>query len=352
VTKWNLQNIKRRDSFALLGGAAALLGGASIFGSHVKSHPTQVNDLIPLRILGTGSGWSASEIVIMAENKGFFKKEGLILEQVILPSEELTIALDAGITDFVPNSYYIYYINVKDKGLIGHQVVSTAPYLDPRLPNGGLFVKEDSAIYNADDLRGKTVGLTVLQFASSWFTLAYLERAGIKGDDVNLVAVPGPLHEQVLSRGNVDAVYTTGAVEATMLRRGGYRRIFTTGDIAGRTISIGSTIVRDDFLKSNPETVRRYVTAIANTIDWANKNQDELIDFGIKTGRVNAKLAPFIYSPNGSGDYSLLRWPEHGLQSRDDVQFWIDVCENIEIVPKNKFKPEDIFTDQFNMFST
>lgn len=335
----------RRDSFGLLGAGAFGLGGV------IRPHPTRASDLIPLRILGSGGGWIASEIVILAEEKGFFRKEGLLLDLVILPAERLTIALDGGITDFVPNAHYIYFLNIKDKGMKARQVVSTTPYSDPRLSSGGLFVRESSGIFGPADLRGKTIGVTVLQFAPSWFTLAYLLKAGLKQDDVNLIAIPGPQQQQVLVRGDVDAVYASGAVEASLRRRGGFRKLFATTDIAGRRISSGSTIVRDDFIARNVDVVRRYVTAIANTIEWANHSQDEILHFAIKTGRVNAALAPFLYSPDGNGDYSVWRWPDHGLQNRDDVKFWVDVAEQIKIVKKGKFSPEDICTDEFNSFA-
>lgn len=338
-------DVSRRESFDMLTGAALASVGA-LMPSVARS-----SNLIPLRIMGSGNGWSASEIVILAEENGFFRKEGLRLDLVLLPAERLTIALEGGITDFVPNAYYIYFLNIKDKGLKGRQVVSTAPYLDPRLPSGGLFVREDSRIRSAADLRGKTIGVTVLQFASAWFTLAYALKAGLKRDEINLTAIPGPQHEQVLSSGDVDAVYTSGAVEASLLRRGGFRKLFTTTDIAERRISVGSTIVKDDFIKSNPDTVRRYVTAIGNTIEWANRNQEEIFHFAIKTGKVNAALAPFLYTPNGSGDYSVLRWPDHGLQSRDDVKFWIDLAEKIGVARQGKFSPDDIYTDQFNPYA-
>ncbi|WBJ98506.1 ABC transporter substrate-binding protein [Methylocystis parvus] len=334
--------LSRRDAIQALSGGAIALGGA------LRSRPARASELIPVRILGSGNGWSASEIVILAEENGFFRREGLRLDLVLLPAERLTIALEGGITDFVPNAYYIYFLNIKDKGLKGRQIVSTTPYLDPRLPSGGLFVREDSRITDAAGLRGKTIGVTVLQFASAWFTLAYLQKAGLKQEDINLIAIPGPQHEQVLASGDVDAVYTSGAVEATLLRRGGFRKLFTTTDISGRRISLGSTIVKDDFIKSNPDTVRRYVTAINNTIEWANRNQEEIFHYAIKTGKVNAALAPYLYTPNGNGDYSVLRWPDHGLQNYDDVKFWIEVGEKIGIAQKGRFTPEDIYTDQFN----
>ncbi|MBG0808282.1 ABC transporter substrate-binding protein [Methylosinus sp. H3A] len=301
--------------------------------------------------MGSGNGWSASEIVVLAEEFGFFRKEGLRLDLIILPPERLTIALEGGITDFIPNAYYIYFLNIRDKGMKARQVVSTTPYLDARLPSGGLFVREDSRIREASDLRGKTIGVTVLQFASAWFTLAYAARAGLKREDLNLTAIPGPHHQQVLTNGDVDAVYTIGAVEATLLKKGEFRRLFATSDLVGRRISLGSTIVKEEFMKSNPDVVRRYVTAIGNTIEWANRSQDEIVRYAIKNGKVNSALAPYLYSSNGSGDYSALRWPDHGLQDRDDVNLWIEMAENIGIANPRRFKAEDIYTDRFNPYA-
>lgn len=338
-------NDMTRRHFNLLMGAAAASPG--VFGPSVARSA----NLIPLRIMGSGNGWSASEIVIIAEEFGFFRKEGLRLDLIILPAERLTIALEGGITDFIPNAYYIYFINIRDKGMKARQVVSTTPYLDPRLPSGGLFVREDSPIRVAADLRGKTIGVTVLQFASAWFTLAYALKAGLKRDDLNLTAIPGPLHQQVLTSGDVDAVYTSGAVEATLTRKGGFRKLFATTDIVDRRISLGSTIVKQDFMRANPDIVRRYVAAIGNTIEWANRNQDEIFHYAIKTGKVNPALAPFLYTPKGEGDYSVLRWPDHGLQNRDDVKFWIELSEKIGIAKAGRFEPDDIFTDRFNSYA-
>lgn len=335
----------RRGSLSILGAAALGLASGG------KPHPARASALIPVRVLGSGAGWNASEIVIMAEEKGFFRREGLALDIIIMPAEQLTIALDAGVTDFIPNAAYIYFLNIKDRGMRARQIVSTIPYLDPQLPNGALFVREDSKIRSAADLRGKTIGMTVLQFASAWYTLAYMQKAGVRRDEVDFIALPAPQHEQVLVRGDVDGVYTNGAVEASLRKKGGFRQLFTTADIPGRRICHGSTIVRDDFIASRPDVVRRYVTAIANAIEWANRNQDEIVHFGISTGRVNAGLAPFLYSPNGNRDYSFWRWPEQGLQNRDDVEFWMNTAEQIKIMKKGKFTAADIYTDQFNPFA-
>lgn len=70
--------------------------------------PAQAGGLIPIRILGQSAGWGSSGSVIVADVKGFFRKEGLQLELVYLPIEKYTMALESGVTDFLPNADCIY----------------------------------------------------------------------------------------------------------------------------------------------------------------------------------------------------------------------------------------------------
>lgn len=334
----------RRTILRLLpsaGVAAALTGrAAAVRGA----------DLIPIRIFDSVNRWGSFETVLVADAKGFFRKEGLQLELVKLPPEQYTIAIDSGVTDFSPTADYIYFVNVLDKGLAAQQVIASSPYIDPRRANDGLFVLEKSAIHSPADLKGKTVGLTGLQFSGAWYTLDYLGRAGLRRDDVTYVAIPALQQEQVLVRGDVDAIYAFSPIDAMLRRKGGYRQLFSTADIPGRRILRGATMVKDEFIRKSPDTVRRYVAALANTIEWANRTQGEVVDIGIKLGRLDPALAPYVYTLDGKGDYSVLTWPEHGLQNADDITFWLGVAERQDVVPAGKLKVQTLYTDRFNPY--
>jgi ABC-type nitrate/sulfonate/bicarbonate transport system substrate-binding protein len=335
----------RRAALQLIGGTTAALATLP------SRRPAWGRELVPIRILGQASGWGSSESVIVADVKGFFRKEGLQLELVYLPIEKYTMALESGVTDFSPNADYIYFVNVRDKELNARQVVSSSPYIDPRRPNDGLFVLEDSPIHGPADLRGKTIAVASVQFSSSWYTLEYISRAGLRRQDINLIAIPPFQHEQALLGRHVDAIYAYQPIDAMLRRKGGYRQLFSTADISGRRIQRAATMVKNELIERNPDIVRRYVAAIANAIEWANKNQDEVVRIGIDRGALDPKLAPYIYTLDGKGDYSVLKWPEHGVQNADDIEFWLQIAERREVVPKGRFKASDLFTDEFNPYA-
>ena len=307
--------------------------------------------LITFRMLDQPQLWACMESIVVADKKGFFEREGLKLEYVPLPPEQYTVSLDSGVTDFAPCADYAYFINVLDKGLKVKEIVSSHPLIEPRGPGDGLFVRADSPIKSPRDLKGKTIGMLNLSFSSAWFTLDYLGRAGLGRDDVTYIAVPYAQEEQVLKGGEIDALYAFQPLAAQLDKRGGFRELFQLSDLPGRVITRGGTMAKVEFIESHPDIVRKYVTAIAKADDWGSEHPDEVVKIGIESGRLPAELAPWTYNKEGKPDYSTLHWSPHGLQNDRDVQYWIDLDEREGIVPKGKFKPSDIYTNEFNPFS-
>lgn len=307
---------------------------------------------LPVRIIDSPQlPWSNGfELIDVADAKGFFKAEGLDFVRVPLPPDQYTVAIDAGLTDFAPYADYAYFINVRDKGIPVKEVVASSLLIDPKIGGDGLFVPENSPIKTPEDLKGKKVGMTNLSWSSAWFTLDFLGKKGLGKDDVTYVAVPPAQQEQTLLRGDIDALYAFGPLDAQLRKKGGYRQLFKLSDLSGRRIIRGGSMAKEDFIKKNPETVRRYVAAIAKAADWANTHGAEVVQIGIDRGHLDKDLAAYVYTLDGKGDYSVLKWSEHGLQNDADVAFWLDLVERQGIVPKGKHKVADLYTDEFNPF--
>ena len=106
-----------------------------------------------------------------------------------------------------------------------------------------------------------------------------------------------------------------------------------------------------EYVDENPETVRKYCAAVAKAADWANERPAEVVQLAIDAGRVDPKLAPWVYSADGSGDYSNLAWAEHALQIEEDVRFWMELLERQGIIPTGKYKPSDFYTNEFNPYA-
>jgi ABC-type nitrate/sulfonate/bicarbonate transport system substrate-binding protein len=328
-------------------GAAAAIALAGIVAG---SLPATAEELQEIKLISSPTlpwtvGW---ELLAIADHKGFFQEEGLKPVWVPLPPEQYTTAIDAGITDFAAYADYAYFINVKDKGLDVKEIAATSLLIDPEIGGDGLFVPEDSPIKSAEDLKGKTIGMTNLSWSSAWFTLDYLGSKGITKDDVTYLAVPPAQQEQLLLRGDIDALYAFGPLDAQLKKKGGFRQLFKLSDLSGRRIVRGGTMAKTDFIEKHPDIVRKYVAAVAKAADWANANPAEAVQVQIDLGHVDPELAPWIYTNDGKGDYSVLRWAEHALQNEEDIQFWLGLVERQGIVPEGKLKVADFYTDEFN----
>ncbi len=333
---------------AALAATAITLAGLAAASLPARAEELQEIKLISSPTLPWTVGW---ELIAVAEQKGFFKDEGLKVTWVPLPPEQYTTAIDAGIVDFAAYADYAYFINVKDKGLDVKEVAATSLLIDPAIGGDGLFVPEASPIKSAADLKGKTIGMTNLSWSSAWFTLDYLGSKGIKKDDVTYIAVPPAQQEQLLLRGDIDALYAFGPLDAQLKQKGGYRQLFKLSDLSGRRIVRGGTMAKSEFIAQHPDIVKKYVAAVAKAADWANAHPAEVVQIQVDTGHVDPKLAPWIYTNDGKGDYSVLRWAEHALQNDEDVAFWLALDERQGIVPPGKLKVADLYTNEFNPFA-
>ncbi|WP_180970381.1 ABC transporter substrate-binding protein [Burkholderia sp. WAC0059] len=328
--------------------AAATLGALPIRAARAAA----TQPLKKIRVMDVPKRWIGYELLFLADHQGYFAEQGLALELVSLPIDQYTVAIASGVTDFALSADYIYLDNVRAKGLVVKEVVNSAPFIDPAAAGDGLFVRADSPIRAPQDLRGKRIGMRSVTFSSAWFTLDYVGRAGLHQSDLQFLTIPDLQLEQVLQSGAVDAVFAYGPIDAQLREHRGYRQLFQLSDLSGRKIQRGGTMVREDFISQHPDIVRGYVAAIAKAADYANQHQQDVVDLGVRLGRVDPAVAPWMYTKDGKGDYSVLRWPTHGLIDPADVAFWLQVAERQDVVPKGQLKVADLYTNALNPYQT
>lgn len=340
-------NIGRR---AVLKGAAA----AGLAAATMRTTPLMAEEeLATIKMIYSPQlPWSVGwEVINVANQLGFFKEQGVQIEWVSLPPEQYTAAIDSGRTHMTGFADYSYFIQIFDNGMPVVEIALTSLLADSNIAGDGLFVKNDSPIENPEDLIGKTVAMVSLEWSSAWYTYDWLGQKGIPKEEVKYVAVPTGQTEQVLADGHVDAVYAFGPLDAILRSRGEYRQLYNVGDLAGRRLTRGGTMCLKEYVDENPETVRKYCAAVAKAADWANERPAEVVQLAIDAGRVDPKLAPWVYSADGSGDYSNLAWAEHALQIEEDVRFWMELLERQGIIPTGKYKPSDFYTNEFNPYA-
>jgi len=214
----------------------------------------------------------------------------------------------------------------------------------------GYYVKEDSAIRSARDLIGKKVAVNTLGAHLEFVLREYLTRNGLtpaEAKQVTLVAIPPVTGEQALRQGSVDVTTLSGVLRDKALERGGLRRLFADTDLFGNFTG-GSYVLREKFIKDNPNTSRKLIEGISRAIAWAQATPPE---------EVRARFERIIAERKRNEDASPIRyWKSTGVATKGGVigdaelQVWIDWLVKDGLLKPDQLKPSDIYTNEFNFY--
>jgi ABC-type nitrate/sulfonate/bicarbonate transport system substrate-binding protein len=113
------------------------------------------------------------------------------------------------------------------------------------------------------------------------------------------------------------------------------RILFTDFDVWGTQGGATPNYFSEKFLREKPDVVRRFVKAMANTLNWINANPDKAIALFAK----RVKVDPSTVNVN--------HYAPDGYIKEDTVKLWIDLLTEYGEV-KPGFKPANIVTNAFN----
>lgn len=233
--------------------------------------------------------------------------------------------------------------NAPIKSVIGYYGVDEKTYYS-------LMVLNESSIKTARDLIGKKIGVNTLAAHHEFIIKEYLRRSGLTEDEikkVELVVIPPANAEQTLRQKQLDGVILGGMFKDKATERGGVRSLFTDYDIFG-AFTGGSYVFTEKFIKENPNTVKKFVEAMAKAIEWAkNTPRDEVV----------AKMEKIIKERGRNEDASAVKYwkstgvsGKGGLNSDKEIQLWIDWLVKEGKLKKGQIKPSNIYTNEFNPY--
>jgi ABC-type nitrate/sulfonate/bicarbonate transport system substrate-binding protein len=214
----------------------------------------------------------------------------------------------------------------------------------------GYYVKEDSPIKTARDLVGKKVAVNTLGAHLEFVLREYLARNGLtpaEAKEVTLVALPPVTGEQALRRGSVEVTTLSGILRDKALERGGLRRLFADTDLFG-SFTGGSYVLREKFIKDNPNASHKLIEGISRAIAWAQATPPE---------EVRARFERIIAGRKRNEDASPIKyWKSTGVATKGgvigdaEVQVWIDWLVKDGLLKPEQLKPSDIYTNEFNFY--
>jgi NitT/TauT family transport system substrate-binding protein len=145
---------------------------------------------------------------------------------------------------------------------------------------GILFVvPPDSPITTVKDLAGKKVGITRPGSVSHTGLNAALQANGIQGRvDIVPVGAPGD-GWTILKSGRIQATWHTAPDVYALVDRGEARVLFQLSDYL-KDYQQGALLARDDYLRANPETTRKFLRAAARAAEYIEKDPAEAAKIG------------------------------------------------------------------------
>jgi ABC-type nitrate/sulfonate/bicarbonate transport system substrate-binding protein len=214
----------------------------------------------------------------------------------------------------------------------------------------GYYVKEDSPIRTAGDLIGKKVAVNTLGAHLEFVLREYLARNGLstaQAKQVTLVAIPPVTGEQALRAGSVDVTTLNGVLRDKALERGGLRKLFADTDLFGNFTG-GAYVLRDKFIKDNPDSARKLVEGISKAIAWAQTTPPE---------EVRARFEKIIAARKRNEDATPIKyWKSTGVASKGgligdaEIQVWIDWLVKDGLLKPGQLKASDTYTNEFNFY--
>jgi ABC-type nitrate/sulfonate/bicarbonate transport system substrate-binding protein len=138
-------------------------------------------------------------------------------------------------------------------------------------------VKDGSPIKTVADLKGKTVGISVLGGGTYGPFAMILKKNGVDPEkDIKLVEVGFAVSEDALRNDRVDAVNMNQPFAARAEAKGGVHKLFSLSEAMPNIVHILEAC-RADFVDKNPDLVRAYVADITKGMKLALANREETL---------------------------------------------------------------------------
>jgi NitT/TauT family transport system substrate-binding protein len=280
----------RSFGIAVVAGAVA---GLTVFGGSAASAPQKATQTVEITVntLPISNGLPLD----LGIRQGFFQRQGISIRKVTLQSgNDIVLAL-------ANNSGQIGYIGYVP-AMIGRTqgipitIIAASDVEGTTVTDNwqNILVRGNSSIQNIADLRGKTIAVNALKGVGEVMIKAALRKRGVDPNSINLLAMPFPTMRAALRNGQVDAIWTPEPFNTQAINLDGARIVMAPGPVLGRFWPIGCYAARNDWARRNPALVRKFQTAMNQSLRYAQANPNEVRAL-LPAGTQNVRLP--IWSP-------------------------------------------------------
>jgi NitT/TauT family transport system substrate-binding protein len=236
------------------------------------------------RIAPSSPGLSAWPIHLAAK-EGFFAREGLDVEIIVMRTNVGILALTTGSVDYTTAGGSALRAAVNGAPL--KMVANTNNKAD-------LWIIGQKDLRRIDDLKGKIVGVGGNQGTQFYMVFDMLKHYGLE-KDVQIVSTGDVANGFLtLQQGGLSAVALTPPY-SVMAKRLGFREIARAANILGAWPTTGLVASREK-LERNPDNVRRAVRAMLRAVHFAVSRRTDMVRFISRQYKLEPAVAEEAYA--------------------------------------------------------
>jgi NitT/TauT family transport system substrate-binding protein len=254
-------------SVALAAGLAACSSGSSSSSNTTTAASAPELANITVGVLLGSDGVTAQ----IAQDKGFFKAEGLNVKLVVLPSTNAATGGLIGHTlDFTAENYVGMFQQQNMVPGLDLRIVADNDQATPNL--FALMVGKNSTITSLSGLKGKKVSFPAKGFNyGAMATDIQLQPYHLSSASFTTVVLPFSAAPQAVATGTIDAAFTTEPF-ITIMESSGARELvdLLSGPLAGFPVACWGTTA--SFVAKNPRTVAAFQRAMTKAVRLAAAN--------------------------------------------------------------------------------
>jgi len=290
-------NFKKTFAFVVLVGL--IIGG----GEQSWAQTTNV------RIAFNGFGGIVP--LYLGQDVGIFKKQGLNLEMIFIPGGSLSLqaligkSLDLLLTGGPPVvNGYLQGAKIK---IIGG-VTNLLPYMF--VATGG--------IRSAEQLKGKRIGISRFGSNTDYVVRLALNQFALSPNDVQIIQVGGSQARLVAMKSGAIQATVLSPEETLVAQKMGYGILL---DFIEKGIEFPhvNVVARDDFLETQPQTVRSFMRAYIESVRYYKTHRAEAISKIVFLGKLpDRQMGEVVY---GS---SLRATPDDGKPTLKGMEVVLD----------------------------
>ncbi|MBG0828473.1 ABC transporter substrate-binding protein [Planomonospora sp. ID67723] len=229
--------------------------------------------------------------VYIANEKGFFKEEGLTIKPEVITGGAAAIpGLISGTLDATMTNYVSTFVASEKGNKL--KIVTDFYQAGPNVFN--LMAAKDSPIASVADLKGKKIAVNTLSNIGTLAVTATLKVNGLTADDVEFVELPFPNMTPALQKGDVDAAWMTEPFLTGAQKEFGAKKIADTMTGPMADFPIAGLAVTADFAEKNPKTVAAIQRALAKAQQLAASDRKVVEQILPSYTKINAETAAVI----------------------------------------------------------